>query len=175
MLTRLQAAAESCCQHERVNDTPLRNVGCTQVSASTQPQGQWQSDAYETKQRRINLVMRHRGRCYSVDSLSISPSLSIRALNYQVNKQRWTRREIQWVTSLSARPCWSVICVPPVLLEIITILNNNWSRHESFNCNVVTSKHDKLCESPSMQTCRCGAAHFRFTADLKYYITHFVQ
>lgn len=58
---------------ERVNDTPLRNVGCAQVSASALPQGQRQSDAYETKQRRINLVRRHRGRCCRVESLSVSP------------------------------------------------------------------------------------------------------
>lgn len=40
---------------ERVNDTPLRSVGGTQVSGSTLPQGQWWSDADETRQRCINL------------------------------------------------------------------------------------------------------------------------
>lgn len=39
---------------ERVNGTPLRGAGGTQVSASTLPQGRWRSDAYETRQRRIH-------------------------------------------------------------------------------------------------------------------------
>lgn len=56
MLTCLQAAAESpgVSMRERVNGTPLRGVGGTQVSASTLPQGRWRSDAYETRQRRIH-------------------------------------------------------------------------------------------------------------------------
>ncbi|TNN81784.1 hypothetical protein EYF80_007913 [Liparis tanakae] len=43
--------------------------GGTQVSASALPQGQWLSDAYETRQRRSNLVAHHRSLCYRVDSL----------------------------------------------------------------------------------------------------------
>lgn len=102
-------------QHERVNEMLVRGAGGTQVSACTLPQGQWQSDTYETRQRRIHLVVLHRGCCYYVDSLSTSPSLSIHALNQWMNKQRWTLGEIRGVTLLQV--CVFVFLVDTVLYQ----------------------------------------------------------
>lgn len=96
---------------ERVNGMPLRGVGGTQVSASTLPEGQWRSDAYETRQRRIHLAVRHRGHCYRAGSLS----LSTHALHHRVIKRWRTRWEIQGVPSLGARLCSSGGCVDAVV------------------------------------------------------------
>jgi len=84
---------------ERVNNTPLRSAGGTPVSASALPRGRWLSDAYETRQRRSNLVVRHRSLWYRVDSLSTSPYLSMHTLRHRANGWR-TRLEIRWRTSL---------------------------------------------------------------------------
>lgn len=67
----------SRCQHERVNDMPLRGAGGSHVSASTLPQGQWRSDAYETRQRRINLVTHHRASCCRVYHIPLYTSFPL--------------------------------------------------------------------------------------------------
>lgn len=88
------------CQHERVNSTPLRGVGGTKVSKSTLPQGQWWSDAFETRQRRIKLKVHHKGCWNTVDYLCTVPSHYIRALHDRENKRQWTQWETQSVTLL---------------------------------------------------------------------------
>lgn len=61
---------ESWSQHERGWLTRhWETKGGTQVSASTLPAGQRRSDAYETRQRRINRVVRHKRHCFCVASL----------------------------------------------------------------------------------------------------------
>lgn len=60
---------------ERVNDTPLRSEGGTQVSASSLPQGQWRSDAYETRQRRISGVVCATGATVTMSTIFL-PCLS---------------------------------------------------------------------------------------------------
>lgn len=100
------------------------------MSASTLPQGQWWSDAYETRQRCINLVVRHRGHA---DYPSTSLSLSVHALHHRLNKQRWTSRATQ------------VSDLPPVPVsggytggDLHEDLEQpQKAKDESFNCNIL--------------------------------------
>lgn len=84
MLTCLQAAAESPDVNMKEGEWNAterrgRHTGVSKHSA----RGPWRSDAYETRQRRIHLAVRHRGHCYRAGSLS----LSTHALHHPVIKR----------------------------------------------------------------------------------------